>query len=80
MKLFNHNGVSCILSKDGGKWHLSMSCPDRLPTYEEMKEIRYKYLPTVAYMAQIFPPLEEFVNVHPFTLHLWQVGKSEIKP
>lgn len=73
MEIFDHDEVHCIKSIDGGKWHLSMSCKDRLPTYEEMKEIRYKYLPDNCYMAQIFPPSKEFVNLHPFTLHLYEI-------
>lgn len=62
-----------IVSKDYGKWHLSISHPRRLPTYNELKEARYKYTPNLITMAQIFPPLEQYVNIHPFCLHLWQI-------
>ena len=58
---------------EGGDYHLCISCADRLPTYEELKEARYKYCPNDCYMAQIFPPKEEFVNVNPYCLHLWEV-------
>ena len=43
---------------DNGKWHLSISKQRSLPTYNELKEARYKYLPNEVYMAQIFPPKE----------------------
>jgi hypothetical protein len=66
---------SCLVvtSIDGDKWHLSISCVDRLPTYEELKKARYKYTPNRLSMAQIFPPREEFVNLHPYCLHLWEI-------
>lgn len=67
---------SVIVSKDAGHWHLSIGNPERLPTYEELKEARYKFLPDDIYMAQIFPPTKEFVNVHKFVLHLWQIDKE----
>lgn len=66
-----------IVSKDGGLWHLSISAKDRLPTYEELKAARYKYMAGCRYVAQIFPPPEEFVNLHPNVLHLWELGPSE---
>lgn len=71
--MFEYKGLRCLKAKERGLWHISMSLPDRLPTYEEMKEVRYKFLPDNCYMAQIFPPSSEFVNVHPFTLHLYEI-------
>jgi hypothetical protein len=73
VKIFKHGEVQCILVKEPNGWHLSMSTKSRLPTYDEMKEIRYQYVPDDVYMAQIFPPKKEFVNVHPYTLHLYQI-------
>jgi len=63
-----------LISQDNGKWHLSISHPKRLPRYYELKRARYKYLPDVKYMAQIFPPESEFVNVHKNCLHLWEIN------
>jgi len=28
-------------------------------------------------LRQIFPPTDEFVNLHPFTLHLWELASDE---
>jgi hypothetical protein len=67
------SGCIGFVSKDGGLWHLSISHKDRLPTYEELKEARYKYCPDVKHMAMIFPPLDEFVNVCETCLHLWEI-------
>lgn len=53
--------------------HLSASHNHRLPTYEEMKELRYKLCGEARYMGMIFPPQEEFVNVDPNCLHLYEL-------
>ena len=74
--VYKDGECAVIVTKDAGHWHLSISCADRLPSYDELKGARYKYLPNVCYMAQIFPPTDEFVNVHPFTLHLWEIDKQ----
>ena len=68
------------------RWHLSMShrssrivgisgnpLPGRLPTWDEIKEARYRFCPDEAYMAIILPPKSEYVNVHPTTMHLHEV-------
>ena len=45
-----------IVSIDNGLWHLSISTPNALPSYNEIKQARYKYCPDDIYMAEIFPP------------------------
>jgi hypothetical protein len=65
--------LAIIISIDAGAWHLSVSRADGLPSYNEMKQVRYQFLPDNIYMAEIFPPKDEFVNLHPFVRHLWQI-------
>ena len=62
-----------IVTIDEGSWHLSISTKSALPTYTEMKQARYKFLPDEIYMAEIFPPKAEFVNAHEYCRHLWQI-------
>ena len=56
--------LTAIVSLDGGKWHLSIAHPTRYPTWDEIKEVRYRFLPDELYMAIILPPKREYVNVH----------------
>lgn len=70
---FRMGECAVIVSIDSGRWHLSISAPGRLPTYEELKKARYEFLPDEIYAAQIFPPQSEFVNVNPHVLHLWEI-------
>jgi hypothetical protein len=65
-------GCNVMVTKDAGLYHLSLSRKDRLPSYDELKQARYQFLPDVPYVVQIFPPQEDFVNVHDFCLHLWE--------
>lgn len=72
---FKNGLCTIIITIDAGLWHLSISTPTESPTYSQIKEARYKFLPDNLYMGQIFPPKAEFVNLHPFCHHLWELKK-----
>ncbi|SIS88764.1 DUF7694 domain-containing protein [Alicyclobacillus vulcanalis] len=57
---------------DGG-WHMSISHPERYPTWDEIREARYQLIPNDVTMAMLLPPKEEYVNVHPNCFHLHEV-------
>jgi hypothetical protein len=71
--IFQLLGLRIIISIDAGLWHLSASCADRMPSYSELKYLHYQMLPDNIYMAEIFPPKDEFVNINPNVRHLWQI-------
>lgn len=73
--IFVYKHLRIIVTKDVGKWHLSVSVDGRIPNYEEMKLLRYSLLPKNIYAAEIFPPPEEFVNLNPYTRHLFEIDK-----
>jgi hypothetical protein len=54
-------------------WHLSISHPNRNPTWEEIKQARYDFCPHDVTMAMILPPTTEYVNIHNFCFHLHQI-------
>lgn len=82
--------LNCFVTNHGadGGWHLSISHrqvdrsgqtrPGRYPTWEEIKEARYRFCPDDITMAMLLPPTEEFVNLHDTTFHLYQVDDSAI--
>lgn len=67
--------------EDGIHWHLSISHrtsgkhprPGRYPTWDEIYEARYRFLPDEITVAQLLPPKAEYVNVHATTFHLWEL-------
>ena len=60
-------------------WHLSISHPTRIPTWEELRSARYRLLPDDLTMGVLLPPSAQYVNLHPFCLHLWQIGQPSGK-
>jgi hypothetical protein len=64
-----------IMSADdqGEGWeHVSVSLHDRCPTWDEMCFVKDLFwLPEEA-VFQLHPPESEYVNNHPFCLHLWR--------
>ena len=73
--IFKHKGFTVVVTIDEGRWHISMTHErNRLPKWHEIKVIRYACSPDDAYMAMILPPMDEYVNVHAFCMHLHEVG------
>lgn len=63
--------ISGQVELDGRGWvHLSIAHPKRMPSYEELKIAKERFLGDVmAY--QVFAPRSEHVNLHSRALHLW---------
>ena len=59
---------------DGGnRWeHVSVSLPSRCPTWEEMAFIKALFWDDDDCVVQFHPPRSEYVNNHPYCLHLWR--------
>lgn len=74
--MFEYKGKTIFINKEDGLWHLSVSANHPLG-YFEMKEVRYKFMPNDMQVAQIFPPREQFVNIHENCYHLFQLNESE---
>jgi hypothetical protein len=79
--VFKMGRCHVIVTIDNDRWHLSISTNNKkiLPSYKEIKAARYKYIPDDVYMAEIFPPKRDFVNVAEVR-HLWEVKGIEHEP
>jgi hypothetical protein len=57
------------------RWHLTISCPDRHPTWDEIKTARYRLLGPNLAAAMILPPAELYVNVpaQDHVFQLWEI-------
>lgn len=58
--------------------HVSVSCKDRCPTWEEMNWVKDQFWGPEELVIQYHPPKSEYVNNNPFTLHLWKPVGFEI--
>lgn len=56
-------------------WHLSLSCADRHPTWDEIKTVRYRMLPLGLTFGLLLPPPDLYVNVpeQDHVFHLWEI-------
>lgn len=70
--LFSYKNKIVFINNEFGHWHLSVSSNHTLGYYE-LKEIRYIFMPNDMNVAQIFPPREQFVNVHENCFHLFEL-------
>lgn len=62
-----------VICSDGKGWdHVSVSLPNRCPTWEEMQWVRDCFFRDDEWVVQYSPPRVTHVNCHPFCLHLWR--------
>ena len=73
-----------VLVSDGtvdGWEHVSVSLENRNPNWEEMCFIKDLFWYAEEAVVQYHPPKSEYVNNHPYCLHLWrQLGKNPDLP
>ena len=74
-------GIRCGVSLDhipehgGDLLHVSCSRKDRLPSWEELGEVKAAIFGDVD-VCMILPKEEDYVNLHNFCFHLWQMPRS----
>lgn len=64
--------VSGSTELDGKRWlHVSCARPDRLPKWEELREVKNRFVGEERLALQVLPQKSRYVNLHPHCLHLW---------
>jgi len=86
--LLPHFGVMlfCVCGDGEGWEHVSISIKDRkltkdikrCPTWQEMCYVKSAFWSNDEAVIQIHPKLEDYVDYHPFTLHLWKPKNQPI--
>lgn len=62
-----------VVASDGMGWeHVSVSMPDRCPTWEDMDFVKNLFWDPEDAVMQLHPPRSMHVNNHPYCLHLWR--------
>lgn len=92
IKISGHDGGACkvqiegankkasVIFSWGGGWdHVSVSFPNRCPTWEEMCQIKDMFFEIDECVVQYHPAKKDYVNVHPYCLHLWRPQHGEIR-
>ena len=61
-----------VFSNDNGWEHLSVSRSNRCPTWDEMCRIKDVFFAEEERCVEYHPPKSEYVNIHPYCLHIWK--------
>ena len=62
-----------FVASDGMGWeHVSVSLPNRCPTWEEMNFAKGIFWGDEDTVVQYHPPRSQYVSCHPYCLHLWR--------
>jgi hypothetical protein len=64
--------ISFATELDKKKWmHVSCSHPDRLPSWETLKEVKTLFVGRERQAVQVLPSEKKYINLHPYCLHLF---------
>ncbi len=62
-----------IIASDEGGWdHVSVSLPNRCPTWDEMCKVVALFWDEGDCVMQLHPPRSQWISNHPYFLHLWR--------
>jgi hypothetical protein len=75
---FSIGKVNIIADIDGDWEHVSVSMPDQPPPWWLMAEIKDYFWKPEETVIQFHPPKAEYVNLHPFCLHMWRHTKDQL--
>ena len=72
----NGDGVRVLISarveRDQKRWlHVSLSRRNRLPTWADLRIVKKVFVGRDRLAVQVFPRDADYVNIHPYVLHLW---------
>lgn len=71
-KLSSKSGIWAIASDGRGWEHVSASAKNRTPSWSEMCRIKALFWDPEDVVVQYHPRESEYINCHPYTLHLWR--------
>lgn len=64
--------ISAATEADGKRWlHVSCSRASRLPSWEDLADVKAIFVGAERYAYQVLPPRSRHVNINPHVLHLW---------
>jgi len=67
-----------VIASDGFGWdHVSVSCDNRCPTWDEMCFVKELFFGDDETVIQFHPKMSKYINQMPFCLHLWKRQGSD---
>jgi hypothetical protein len=66
-----------VIASWTGDWdHVSVSRPDRLPSYAEMKYVKRLFFKEDEWAYEFHPPVDKYISINPNVLHLWRLNNA----
>jgi hypothetical protein len=75
VRKYRQGGCTVIVTREFGRWHISIAHKHRYPTWLEISAAWYRCIPDAETITGgiMLPPLDEYVNIHNFCMHVIQV-------
>lgn len=73
-----NNAPTVIWSNSGGWDHVSVSFRNRCPSWEEMCRVKKIFFNDDEACIEYHPAKDNYVNLHPYCLHMWKPQNIEI--
>lgn len=70
--------LAVIFSWGGGWDHVSVSHKNKVPSWEEMCMVKDIFFDEEECVIQYHPPKSQYINNHPYCLHLWRPQNKEV--
>lgn len=79
IKLPSSKLTFAVIASSGHGWeHVSVSTTERCPRWNEMQEIKELFFEDYETVMQLHPAKSDYVNNHPYCLHLWRPIDTKI--
>jgi hypothetical protein len=78
-ELWEHVSASYPMITNSYRRTPSSAYLHRCPTWEEMCQVKALFWDPEDCVVQFHPPASQYINCHPFTLHLWRKVGSEFE-
>lgn len=70
--------IQVVFSNSGGWDHVSVSLHNRCCTWDEMCQVKDIFFHEDECVLQYHPTKKDYINIHPYVLHLWRPQDTEI--
>ena len=70
--------LNFIMSWGGGFEHCSVSMPTRCPSWDQMCAIKEAFWQDDECCMELHPAKKDYINNHPYCLHIWKPINQEI--
>lgn len=75
----NEKHQMAFIASWGGGWdHVSVSYSNRCPTWDEMQRVKEMFFGDDEVVVQYHPASSQYVNNHPYCLHMWKPRMERI--